>query len=106
MNRGLVRRFAYVAAPEVVAASIALVAAAFVGSGAWRLGVPLDDAWIHMVYGLALRDEGALAYNAGVPATGCTSPLWAAFVAIAHVVVGARGPSMEALVVVKCMGIA
>ena len=47
-------------------------------------GYPLDDAWIHAVYGRSLAREGQLAYNPGVPATGATSPLWSVVVAGAH----------------------
>jgi hypothetical protein len=47
-------------------------------------GFPLDDAWIHAVYGRAIARSGSLAYNPGVPATGATSPLWAALLAIPH----------------------
>lgn len=55
------------------------------------LGFRLDDAWIHMVYGRELLQNGFLAYNDGVPSTGCTAPLWAAFVAAAHALFGAGG---------------
>lgn len=55
-----------------------------VGDGPHPLGFPLDDAWIHMVYGRNLAETGILAFNDGVAATGSTSPLWAGFVAIAH----------------------
>jgi len=47
-------------------------------------GFPLDDAWIHAVYGREFARSGILAYNPGIPATGCTSPLWAIFLAIPH----------------------
>jgi hypothetical protein len=47
-------------------------------------GFPLDDAWIHAVYGRSLARSGALAYNPGVPATGATSPLWALVLAGPH----------------------
>jgi len=49
-------------------------------------GLPLDDAWIHAVYGRELLRSGSLAYNPGEPATGETAPLWAVFVAAAHLV--------------------
>ena len=47
-------------------------------------GYPLDDAWIHAVYGRSLARDGQLTYNPGVPATGATSPLWSVVVAGAH----------------------
>jgi hypothetical protein len=61
---------------EIASALSACLAVALVAGGALRRGFPLDDAWIHMAYGLALVREGSLAYNQGAPATGCTSPLW------------------------------
>jgi hypothetical protein len=48
-------------------------------------GFPLDDAWIHLVYGRSVAEAGYLAYNSGVPASGSTSPLWAYVLGILHV---------------------
>ena len=53
------------------------------------LGFPLDDAWIHMVYGRSLATEGLLAYNPGEPTTGATSLLWAALLGGVHLLFGA-----------------
>jgi hypothetical protein len=47
-------------------------------------GFPLDDAWIHAVYGRELARSGMLAYNPETPATGSTAPLWSAVFALAH----------------------
>lgn len=47
-------------------------------------GFPLDDAWIHMVYGRSISEGGYLAYNKGIPSTGCTSPLWAYLLGLIH----------------------
>ncbi len=47
-------------------------------------GFPLDDAWIHAMYGRALAGSGRLAYNPGIPATGATSPLWSVILALPH----------------------
>lgn len=72
-------------------ALLAIVLAALAGLGLLlvcapsyltRLGFPLDDAWIHAVYGRSLARSGMLAYNPGIPATGATSPLWAVLLAI------------------------
>lgn len=49
-----------------------------------RQGFPLDDAWIHLVYGRAVAEGGYLAYNRGIPSTGCTSPLWAYLLGVVH----------------------
>jgi len=56
---------------------------------AGRVGFPLDDAWIHMVYGRQMAEDGYLAYNVGTPATGATSPLWAVWLAVLHGLLGA-----------------
>jgi len=47
-------------------------------------GFPLDDAWIHMVYGRSLAEAHMLAYNPGTPTVGETSPLWAVVMALPH----------------------
>jgi hypothetical protein len=59
------------------------------------IGFRLDDAWIHLVYGRGLLESGHLAYNDGVPSTGCTSPLWAICLATLH---AAFGRSVDSLV--------
>jgi hypothetical protein len=63
-------------------------------------GFPLDDAWIHAVYGRALARSGMLAYNPGVPATGTTAPLWSVVVALPHLF----GADLDAVRWVKLVG--
>lgn len=46
------------------------------GSAAARVGFPLDDAWIHLVYARSLAALQGFAYNPGQLETGATSPLW------------------------------
>lgn len=46
-------------------------------TGAALVGLPLDDAWIHMVYARSLAALHGFAYNPGQLETGSTSPLWA-----------------------------
>lgn len=48
------------------------------------LGFRLDDAWIHLVYARSLWEQGLLAYNDGIPATGATSPLWALLLSVVY----------------------
>ncbi|HSO33358.1 MAG TPA: hypothetical protein VLT33_12580, partial [Labilithrix sp.] len=83
---------------------VAVLAATWVAGTQWSHGFPLDDAWIHMVYGHALRTEGSLAFNTGVPATGSTSPLWAIFAALAHLLTSSK-PSMAAGHMLKIIGV-
>ena len=61
----------------------------WLGAGDRALGFPLDDAWILMVYGRSLAETGVLAYNPDGFAAGCTAPLWAALLAIPHLIFGA-----------------
>ncbi len=49
-------------------------------------GFPLDDAWIHLVYGRSFAQSGMLAYNDGIPATGCTAVLWALCLGALHLI--------------------
>jgi hypothetical protein len=50
-----------------------------------QTGFPLDDAWIHLVYGRSVSESGYLAYNSGTPAAGETSPLWGYLLGIIHI---------------------
>lgn len=74
-------------------AVVALVLVWFVGRHAnpGPLGFRLDDAWILAVYGQRLAEDGFLSYVPGVPSTGCTSPLWAAMLAVVHTLAGKEG---------------
>jgi hypothetical protein len=56
------------------------------GSGAALVGLPLDDAWIHLVYARSLALLEGFAYNPGQLETGSTSPLWAVLLVPASLV--------------------
>ena len=47
------------------------------GTAAALVGLPLDDAWIHLVYARSLAALHGFAFNPGQLETGSTSPLWA-----------------------------
>ena len=64
-------------------------------------GFPLDDAWIHAVYGREVARSGSLAYNPGVPATGSTSPLWSVTLALPYLV---GSPVGGAVLLTKLLG--
>lgn len=68
---------------------------------AWR-GLPLDDAWIHLVYGRGFLDGAGPWYNPGQLETGFTSPLQALVAAVA-VGVSRTGPPVA--VVLKALGV-
>jgi hypothetical protein len=66
-------------------------------------GLPLDEAWVHAVYGRSLARVGTLAFNPGVAGTGETSPLWALSLAVIHATTS-RVPAV--LLAVKLLGLA
>lgn len=54
------------------------------GTHAARIGLPLDDAWIHMVYARSVAHSGVPEYNEGEVENGFTSPLWMLLASVAH----------------------
>jgi len=73
------------------------------GTAAALYGLPLDDAWIHMVYARSLAALQGFAYNPGQLETGSTSPLWAILLAPAAFLARAFGISV--VVPAKVIGI-
>jgi arabinofuranosyltransferase len=47
-----------------------------------RLGVPLDDAWIHYQFARNLAQGNGFSYNPGEPMPGSTAPLWTLLLAV------------------------
>jgi len=52
----------------------------------YRVGFPLDDAWIHQTYARNLAMRGEWAFLPGRPSAGSTSPLWTVLLALGHTV--------------------
>jgi hypothetical protein len=48
----------------------------------YRVGFPLDDAWIHLTYARNLAYHAEWAFIPGQPSAGSTAPLWSAILAI------------------------
>ncbi|MCA9727110.1 MAG: hypothetical protein KC729_05450, partial [Candidatus Eisenbacteria bacterium] len=78
------------AAALVAAVAMAGALATFYLSGtaagspySWR-ALPLDDAWIHQVYGRSVATGHPFQYNPGEWEVGATSPLWAILLAPGH----------------------
>ena len=65
-NIGRIIGIGFVAVVTFILASIAT----------YRIGFPLDDAWIHQTYARNLAQHGEFAFLPGVPSAGSTSPLW------------------------------
>ena len=48
----------------------------------YRLGFPLDDAWIHQTYARNLAEAGEWAFIRGQSSGGSTSPMWSALLVL------------------------
>lgn len=53
-----------------------------------RLGMPLDDAWIHFRVAENLATGNGFSFNPGEPTSASTSPAWTLLVALAYLVTG------------------
>ena len=56
----------------------------FQSSKLYKIGFPLDDAWIHQTYARNLAERGEWAFIPGRPSAGSTSPLWSGLLAIGY----------------------
>ena len=45
-------------------------------------GFPLDDAWIHLQFARNFAEGHGFSFNAGVPSSGSTAPLWSLILAL------------------------
>ena len=50
----------------------------------FRIGFPLDDAWIHQTYARSLAQRGEWAFWQGQVSGGSTAPLWSALLALGY----------------------
>jgi len=66
----------------VMSVGIYLLVSAFT----YRIGFPLDDAWIHQTYARNLALRGEWAFNPGIPSGGSTAPLWSALLAVGFLI--------------------
>lgn len=48
----------------------------------FRVGFPLDDAWIHLTYARNLAEHGEWAFRLGERSAGSTAPLWTVLLSI------------------------
>lgn len=77
--------------PDPVPLAVAAVAVlAYLASEVYlffpRLGLPLDDSWIHLQFARQIAEGEGLAYNSGRWVSGSTAPLWTALLALVRVV--------------------
>ena len=52
----------------------------------FRVGFPLDDAWIHQTYARNLVNYREWSFVPGQPSAGSTSPLWTGILSIGYLV--------------------
>ena len=74
--------------PRLVIAVVALIAVGFyllVSASVFRIGFPLDDAWIHLTYARNFAEHGEWAFRLGERSAGSTSPLWTALLSIGFI---------------------
>ncbi len=50
----------------------------------FRIGYPLDDAWIHQTYARNLGENGTWEFVSGQPSAGSTAPAWTFLLAIGY----------------------
>ncbi|TNF33821.1 MAG: hypothetical protein EP312_08120 [Gammaproteobacteria bacterium] len=71
---------------------ISLLLAAGIAQAAWlglaTPGLPIDDAWIHLVYVRNLLEHGVFGYNPGEWENGSTAPLWVLLITPLAAVIG------------------
>jgi hypothetical protein len=67
----------------------AIVACILASQATYRIGFPLDDAWIHQTYARNLALIGEFAFIPGMPSAGSTSPLWTLLLVPGHWIGGA-----------------
>src|SRR5215208_1505072 len=73
----------------VILAIAALVAVLFyliVSESVFRIGFPLDDAWIHLTYARNLAQYGEWAFRLGQHSAGSTSPVWTVLLSIGFLI--------------------
>ncbi|MDH3521962.1 MAG: hypothetical protein OES32_00115 [Acidobacteriota bacterium] len=96
-------------AARLLALAGAALAIAYVATG-WRalrrLGLPLDDSWIHLQFARSLAAGHGLAFEPGELVAGSTAPLWTALVSLLEPLPGSPVARVQALgIVVFAAGI-
>lgn len=56
--------------------ALAYLLSQYSGGNSALVGLPLDDAWIHLVYARSFAESGQFAYNPGIPEAGMSSMFW------------------------------
>lgn len=73
--------------PRLLIPLAALIGVGFflsVSALTYRIGFPLDDAWIHLTYARNFIEHGEWAFRLGESSAGSTSPLWTALLSVGY----------------------
>ena len=68
-----------------VVSALSLGGYLIVSHSIYRIGFPLDDAWIHQTYARNLAKTGEWAFIPGQPSGGSTGPLWGVLLSLGYV---------------------
>ena len=70
----------------ILAAAVLFAAGVFLLYSArfYKIGFPLDDAWIHQTYARNLAVLGEWSFIPGRPSAGSTAPLWSFLLAVGY----------------------
>ncbi|GAB4527318.1 MAG: hypothetical protein Fur0018_12910 [Anaerolineales bacterium] len=68
----------------VILAALAVAGYLLAAHRTYRIGFPLDDAWIHQTYARNLARHGEWAFVPGHPSAGSTAPLWSFLLAAGY----------------------
>lgn len=79
MTKQLSRRAVFITG---IMAFISLGGYLLASSMVFRIGFPLDDAWIHQTYARNLATFGEWSFIPGVPSGGSTAPIWSGLLAL------------------------
>jgi len=78
--RKLGNKYLYIGLTAAISIVVYLTASKFV----YRIGFPLDDAWIHQTYARNLASNLGWAFIPGQPSAGSTSPLWSSMLSFGY----------------------
>lgn len=68
----------------IAGAALSVLSYLAFSSGTFRLGFPLDDAWIHQTYARNFALEGRWAFTPGEVSGGSTAPLWTVILSVGY----------------------
>jgi hypothetical protein len=84
MQTGRISNSYYLIGILALCAALSLGSYLLASSRIYRIGFPLDDAWIHQTYARNLASTGSWAFLPGEPSAGSTAPGWSLLLALGY----------------------